>query len=226
MFISAQYSFSQDNYFSLCFGSNKTLGNFSKSNNILNGGYASSGFIASYSGAFYFQKRMGIAGNFSFNSNLIDAENAQNDLVEIYEEAVINEMSLQTNIGQWSTVTLNAGPQFTLPAGNFAFDFFVLAGVDIIFAPEYEISIRDQNNTELFHTKLESANARPGLDAGMSIRYLLNDVLGIRIFVSYLQSGTNGKLLLDYNSRTIRDSLKFKNKIQILYAGIGLVYRL
>lgn len=220
------HGLAQDNYFSLCFGSNKAFGSFAKSNNLLTQGYATNGFMATYSGAFYVNKNIGIAGNLGFNTNLIEAEKAEDALAQFYTETIPENTNSTLNLGQWNQVTLNSGPQITLRTASFAFDFFVLVGFDIIFAPNLDVKWLDVNGGEIFHTRLETSAARPSFDTGFGIRYLFNDKSGIRVFVSYIQSGTKGELLIDKDLGSVHESVNYKTKIQILVAGIGLVYRI
>ncbi len=220
------HGLAQDNYFSLCFGSNKAFGSFAKSNDLLAQGYATNGFMAVYSGAFYFHKNLGIAGNLEFNTNLLKVEKAENALAQFYTGTIPENINSALNLGQWNQVMLNTGPQITLHAASFAFDFFVLVGFDIIFAPNLDIKWLDVNGGEVFHTRLEASGARPSFEPGFGIRYLFNDKSGIRVFVSYIQSGTKGKLLIDRDLGVVHESVNYKTKIQILVAGIGLVYRI
>ena len=54
MLVFTSYTISaQDNYMSLSFGASKPLGNFALADDILSDGYALTGFMADYSGAYY-----------------------------------------------------------------------------------------------------------------------------------------------------------------------------
>jgi hypothetical protein len=215
----------QDNYMSLSFGLSNPMGDYANTEILENDGYAINGFLAEYSGAYYLKNHFGITGAIKFNQNTLDYTAAKEALRELIpSDGIEKEGSL--NIGYWSIVSFGVGPQISIPIiGNLYFDVFVLPGLHIVTSPKMELSaIVDE--TSIKYT-ISSQNLSVGFETGVSLRTLLGKKTGLRIFASYLQSSSKGEVLQKIeNENDINSITDFSKTIQLLDAGIGIVYKM
>ena len=219
---------SQDNYMALCFGKGMAMGDFAKTEDVFNNGFANGGFAASYSGAYYPFKKLGLAGAIGFNTNYLNIEESKKSLFDLFpEEYFPTDYTDNSELGQWNLVFIHVGPQFSWPTGNLCIDVFLLGGIDLIFSPGMEVNITDNANPEnKYYSALSTNNASLGFDGGVALRYQLNDETGIRIYTNYLHSSAKGSLYRENKLGQIKNEEDYKTKIQIQNIGLGLVYRL
>lgn len=215
----------QDNYMSLSFGASKPLNCFAMTDDILTDGYAHTGFMADYSGAYYPLKYLGFAGNIRFSTNGINFEEAQSDLLALIP-VMTDTLNTSLEMGVWNTVSLAVGPQFTITSGDFNFDIFLLGGFDVVAGPKMDLTA-ELTSGEYFYTTLESQKLSLGFETGASIRYFFSGGTGIRIFSTYQQTSAKGELRKELDS--IDDDIQksdYKTSIQMINFGIGLIYQL
>ena len=218
----------QDNYMALCFGRGQALGDFAKTEDILNNGFAKGGFATSYSGAYFPYGKLGLGGTLGFNTNYLKREETQKNLIDLVPSEFLPILYTDNSeFGYWRLVFIHVGPQFTWPIGKLYLDVFLFGGIDLIFLPVMRTVIRDNSDPEnVYSTFLSTKNASMGFDGGVALRYQLNNVTDIKIYTNYVHSSAKGSLYWNYTSMRIQNMKDFKTKIQILNIGIGLTYRI
>lgn len=212
----------QDNYMALSFGGGIPMGDFAKHTNIYSHGYANTGFMADYSGAYYPIDYIGIAGSARFTSNLLKQNEVRRDLYNLLPEDTPVDPNARLDIGKWDVISLTFGPQFTYPTSIVDIDVYFLAGLNIVNSPKMELSAEDSSG-ELLSTSLTSQSARFGWDAGINLRFKLSESSGIRVFVGYQHTTVKGELRGSGSEGTPGN---YVPKIDLINSGIGLVYRL
>jgi hypothetical protein len=220
-------SFSQENYMSLCFVGNSPIGNFSSNKNLLTDGFAKTGFGGEYSGAYFFSKYIGVGGNIKYISNTVD-DNAVKQLLvdEIPDDFPVE--NAQFGIGLWKQVSFVGGPYISLPMEKISLDVFTLIGLNIIMPPEMRVSATIDD--EIFERSLSVQSINYAFDLGIALRYHIDERYSIRLFSSYYQSNSKGKVKeeLDENGDGNRESTETNQSVamQSVNFGIGIVYRL
>jgi len=220
-------SFGQENYMSLCFVANAPLGNFSSNKNLLTDGFAKTGFGGEYSGAYFLTEYIGLGGNIKYISNTID-ENSVRQLLydELPEDFPVE--NVQFGIGLWKQVSLVAGPYFSLPLPNISLDAFTLIGINFIMPPGMQITATIDD--EYYEKSLSVQTINYAFDLGVALRYHVNERYSFRLFSSYYQSNSKGKVKeeIDDNGDGNREVIETDQsvKMQSVNFGIGIVYRL
>lgn len=212
----------QDNYMALSFGGGIPMGDFAKSTDIYSHGYANTGFMADYSGAYYPIDYIGIAGSARFTSNLLKQDEVRRDLFALLPDGTPDDPNARLDIGKWDVISFTFGPQFTYPTSFVDIDIYALVGLNIVNSPKMELQVQDSGG-DLVETSLTSQSARFGWDAGINLRFKLSESSGIRVFVGYQHSSVKGELRGSGIEGTPENYIP---KIDLINSGIGLVYRL
>jgi len=211
---------------SLCFVGSTPLGNFSSHKSLRTDGFALTGFGGDYSGAYFFSKYIGVGGNIKFITNTID-DDAVRQLIrdEIPDDIPVE--NAQFGIGLWKQVSLAGGPYFTLPLSTLNLDAFTLIGINFILPPEMRVSATIDD--ESYERSLSVQTVNYALDLGIALRYHFNEIYSIRLFSSYFQSKSSGKIREEADDGTNPPDVEETNQsltIQSINFGIGVVYRL
>jgi hypothetical protein len=226
LFIFVFFSFSllgQENYMALSFGRSFPLGDFAADQSSLENGFAYTGFLAEYSGAYYLRKYIGFGGALKFSDNPINEQAVLDDFTELIPENSTADSALDYNFGQWNIVSMAVGPNISYPLGRIAFEAYFYAGCNIIYPPGMDITA-DLGADGIFSTSLETKNARFGFDTGLNIRYRLSESAGLKFIVGYQSSSVKGELIQHFSNGQKDIRSDYFCKIQLINAGIGLVY--
>ncbi len=220
-------SFGQENYMSLCFVGNAPLGNFSSNKNLLTDGFAQTGFGGEYSGTYFFTEYIGVGGNIKYISNTID----DNSVKQLLRDELPDNFpggNVQFGIGLWKQVSLVAGPYFSLPLPKLSLDAYTLIGINFIMPPEMRVSATIDE--EFYERNISVQSINYALDLGIALRYHVNESYSLRIFSSYYQSNSKGKVKeeIDENGDGNREIVDTDQSVtmQSVNFGIGIVYRL
>lgn len=217
----AALTHAQSNYMALSFGGGFPMADFASSTDIYTHGYANTGFMADYSGAYYIYDYVGFAGNIRFTSNLLKEDEVRRDLRALLPEDLPADIPTRLDVGRWDVISLTVGPQFSYPAGRVEFDAYFLVGLNVVSPPLLELTV-EPTPGEYISTKLSSQNARFGWDAGINIRFNLSETSGLRFFVGYQHTSVKGELRGENGGQ----SGDYTPKIDLINSGIGLIYRL
>lgn len=212
----------QDNYMALSFGAGLPIGDFADNADIYTHGYAKTGFMADYSGAYYPIDYIGIAGAARFTSNLLQQDEARRDLIDLIPGDIPEDVNARVDLGKWDVISFSVGPQFTYPTSIVDFDVYFLVGLNIVNSPKLEVTV-ETSPDEFISTSATSQSARFGWDAGINLRFKLSENSGIRVFVGYQHSSVKGELRTGEGSNGEDNYLP---KIDLINSGIGLIYRL
>ncbi len=221
----------QNNYMSISIGKVFPLESFQATNDLKTNGFALSGISGDYSGAFFLKKNVGIAGDIRFASNSL----ADNLVASYLKEELFNQdlpfilpdtLNSTISVGIWNQVSFMAGPEITLLANNFNFDFNALGGINFIFPPDMSLSFNLGESS--YERKLETRSISYALNIGLAIRYHLSDKSSIRLHCSYFQSNVRGHITntILYNNTSTTALTPYNCRILSMNVGIGLVYRL
>jgi hypothetical protein len=215
----------QNNFMALSFGAGIPKGEYASSQSVFNSGFAHNGFVAEYSGAYFLKKYIGLGGVFRFNANLTDNEKISSDLDKYKYVDAPENTQISYNFSQWNLVSLAAGPIFSYPMGNLTIDAYIFAGLNVINQPKMEL-IGDMGNNNFYSVSLQIKNASVVLDGGINIRYRLNEYTGIKLFTGYQYSMANGEIIQQIGISQGNSLGSYHCNIQLIYAGLGLVYYL
>jgi hypothetical protein len=214
----------QEHYMALTFGLGRPLGNFAKTESLATDGFAQNGFMADYSGAYYFVDFFAAGGNVKFNQSALWQDDLRDVLLDILPPEATDNIT-QFNTGFWSDVSLAIGPLVTLPIGIFSFDAYFYPGLHIVAHPR--MYIEAEINGELAYTNLSSQNVRFGFESGINLRVKISSTAGLRFFGSYLQTSSSGEITTtDDSGNGSSQTVKFDRKIEYLNTGIGFIYYL
>jgi hypothetical protein len=215
--------YSQDNYMALSFGRTFPQNDFAKSDSIYNNGFANMGFLAEYSGAYFFIDYVGLGGAAKFSSNMIDEEALINEFYSMLPDNTPESTMISSAPGIWKIVSIAAGPHLSYPINRLTIDGYFYLGFNIIYPPKMELAA-DLGSDGIYSISGDYKNLSLGFDTGMNIKYNLSDAMGIKVFVGYQQSAAKGDLTL-YNSIDQGEATNpYSCKIQLINVGIGLVY--
>ncbi len=213
----------QENYMALSFGLSNPIGDFSKTSSLASDGYAKTGFLADYSGAYYWANYIGLGGNIKFTQHTIDGDPAEEELINLLPESASASIT-EINIGFWYDVSFAIGPQFTYPVGPFSFDVYLFPGFHVVHPPNMEIVGKSSSN--YYSTVLSAQKLRFGIESGVALRINITETTGIRIFGSYLQTNSKGTITSKDKEGNSTGSVDLKRKIQMLNTGIGIIYKI
>lgn len=212
----------QDNYMALSFGAGVPLGDYASTVSLSSDGFALNGFMAEYSGAYYLINYLGVGGAIKFNQSALNKEKIQDALLEVLTDGTLDSIT-QSNLGFWSIVSLGVGPQFSLPAGRFVFDFYFFPGMHIVTPPKLELTAIIDGNPE--YTTVSSQKLRFGFETGASLQIHINETTGLRLSASYLETSSKGSVKgREQTNGSEIENAEFTRRILIVNASIGLVY--
>lgn len=219
------FAHAQENFMSLSFGRGIPMSDFANTASLANNGFATQGYMADYSGAYYPFDYWGLAGTIKFNQNALDQDATRAALIDLIPETPPGNYDITLDIGYWNIVSIGVGPQFTLPISKLSIDAYFFPGLHIVAPPKMQLTIHDGEDSKVYRG--ETQNLRFGFETGLALRYELGSNYGIRLSASYLQTSSKGELISNLAGQ-IDDNkeLDFTTKIQIINFGIGLVYRM
>ena len=209
-------------------------GDFAKNDSVTGGlGYATSGFMFGFDGAYFPDDYLGIGGTITFvNSNIDEAKYKSDLFKQIHERypdlEIPDSITINYNLGSWRYINIMVGPQGTVRAGNFNIDLRALGGVSFVFQPQSLFQVYDDEGGSLFsRTRSDKAKAGFGYTLGAGIRYEFENNYIIRFAVDYTGTKVSYETIDeitndngDIETSTKRTDYSLSN-IQI---GIGVAY--
>lgn len=195
-------------------------------------GYATPGFLFTFDGAIFPDDYLGIGATVTYGSNSPDSEQYKadlfNDIFQRYPELEEFQDNIYFDFGSWRFLNFHVGPAFTAHAGSFNFDFRVLAGLSLAWAPEQLIQA-DWGQDQSFSRKVEDkAIPTLGFTAGAGIRYGFKGGYVIRLIGEY----TNCKPTMEITEDVLADiaegneitTTNVDMPIKNILVGIGIAY--
>lgn len=233
IFLFSNDLFSQnESFLGLSFGYVMPQGTFSSTDFTEEGaGYATSGFLFGFDGAWFPDDYLGIGGSVTFINANIDKGKYKDDFVESlkvkYPDFELPDSTeIKSDLGVWRLVNVMVGPHGTFHAGKFNFDIRALAGFCFVFAPNSQLQIF-QNDEQLFSTKRTSkASPNLGFTVGGGIRYAMQNSYVIRFTAEY--TGTNAtfettdEILIEDEITAVTSTTDYP--INNFYIGLGIAY--
>jgi opacity protein-like surface antigen len=233
-FLVFQLKSQDESFVALNVGGAIPQGDFAKNDSVSGGlGYATSGFMFGFDGAFFPDDYLGIGGTITFVNSNIDEGKYKSDLTrhihEKYPDLEIpDSIVIGYNLGSWRYINIMIGPQGTIRAGNFNIDLRALGGVSFVFQPQSLFQVfNDEGGTLFSRTRSDKAKAGFGYTLGAGIRYefhnnyiirLSADYTGTKVSYETIDEITNDNGDIETSTRRTDYSL---SNIQI---GIGVAY--
>ncbi len=187
-------SFAQDESFlGLSFGTAIPQGKFAEQDFYdKETGYANTGFMFAFDGAWFPDDYLGIGGTVTFASNNPDKNAYKEDLRQYIIDSTDLEEVLDENFvvdyGVWKYLNIFIGPNFTYPLGRFNIDARILAGVSFGWQPSQEIDATDEIEST-FSRKVEGkAKAALGYCVGGGVRYAFKSGYVLRVTAEWANS--------------------------------------
>ena len=215
----------QSNFMSLTLGKSSTLGEYG-SMEALTDGFATSGIVADYSGAYFISKYAGFGGSVKYSSNPTDEAKIKKLLSQQIPSEIPSNVDTMYNTGFWKNVSVMAGPFFTLPAGNFNIDLYGFGGIGFVMPPPFDIVA---SNTDNYYSRTSSSRQVSwAFNAGAGFRYNLNDNYALRFHSDFFASSASMKIHTELTTKdkNVSDTEKYRTLIEFLSLQVGLVYRM
>ncbi len=232
------FSFSQDESFlGLCFGAALPLGEFAETDFYdKSNGYANTGFMFSFDGAWFPDDYLGIGGTVTFASNNPDKIKYKQDLKQYLNDSTdlgeILDENFVVDYGVWKYLNIFIGPNFTYPVGRSNIDARILAGVSFGWQPGQTIDATDANESA-FSRKVEGkAIAALGYCVGGGVRYAFKSGYVLRIIAEF----ANSKPKFEYTSEIRLEQIQgdeyeivveketYEMPFKNVHLGIGIAY--
>ncbi len=183
----------QQNFGSISFGTSIPQGDFGSTEDISNSGYALTGGVIRFDGAYFPGSYLGIGGTFSFGSNYVERDSLLSDMITYIEENASSTVDIPEDAeilygsGFWNNINLLIGPQFAIRATQrLYFDFRALAGLTVLRFPDQELRITYDGN-EIY--SVTSGNTLSfGFTTGIGLRYNLNSNIALKLAADYYQT--------------------------------------
>lgn len=200
-------------------------------------GYASNGFLFTFDGTVFPDDYLGISATVSYGSNNPDKTKYQEDLINDFYEKNPELSNLEDNIsfdyGTWRYLNFHAGPAVTFRAGPVNFDLRVLGGLSLVWSPELDFQITEDQTLEdpetLFSRKSsDKAVTALGFTAGAGVRYKMKNGYVLRLIAEY----SNSKPTFTTSQRIFNSDTKefdvveseVDMPIKNIHLGIGIAY--
>jgi len=199
-------------------------------------GYANTGFMFAFDGAWFPDDYLGIGGTVTFASNNIDKNAYKNDLRQYLFDSIpqiadILDSNFVADLGVWKYLNIFVGPSFTYPIGRFNIDARILAGVTFGWQPSQEIDATD-NIESTFSRKVEGkAQAALGYCVGGGVRYAFKSGYVLRVTAEWANSKPtfyyNGNVTYEEDGNDIEievEDIEYKMPFKNVHVGIGIAY--
>jgi hypothetical protein len=212
------------NFIGVTGGYSSLMGNITKSDYMnSSSGYASSmGYNTGIEGAYYLNKHIGIGGLFSFAS--FSTANLQT-LSDGYKEDFDVDSISVTVTTKYNFYNFFVGPYFSFPVKKFTIDFRVVAGLTLVYTPEFDVNVVDGGKPHPFAQNISSGTGF-GSQVGLGMRYSITDHLGIKLNADYYY--TNPNIAIENSNRAIvagRLLTNYHEAITMLNINLGLAYQ-
>jgi len=231
-------SFSQDESFlGLCFGGALPQGKFAESDFYdKSTGYANTGFMFSFDGAWFPDDYLGIGATVTFASNNPDKNQYKADFKQYLADSTdigeILEDNFYVDFGVWKYLNIFVGPTVTYPIGRFNIDVRILGGVTFAWQPTQTIDATDVNESTFSRKISSKAVPALGFCVGGGVRYAFKSGYVLRVMCEY----ANAKPEFEYTSEIrieqiqgndyeiIVETEKYHMPIKNIHLGIGIAY--
>jgi hypothetical protein len=224
-----------ESFLGISIGGALPLGTFAGTEFRAGDGFAQTGFMFAFDGAWFPDDYMGIGGTITYASNNPDKEQYLEDLNNEFksnfpELGEFVDSNLIFDYGVWKYLNFYIGPSFTVPAGYFNFDFRVLAGLQLAWQPDQTINATYDSGS----TFSRQINPKPvptiGWSAGMGIRYAFKSGFVLRVSADYANSKptfTITEITLDPDGlNPEQNDREYKMPIKNIQVGIGIAYNI
>jgi len=222
-----------ESYLGIAVGAALPQGTYAETNYGEANGYAGTGFMFAFDGAWFPDDYLGFGATVTYASNNPDKkqylEDVKSSLMEDYPLlGEIIDSNFIFDYGVWKYLNIYIGPTVTVPAGRFNFDFRILAGLQLAWQPDESINAKYESGS----TFSRKNNSKPvptiGYCAGVGVRYAFQSGFVLRIMTDYANSKPTFEttdITLDSEGlnpeQTTREvTMPIKN----FHVGIGIAY--
>ena len=192
-------------------------------------GYAKTGFLFTFDGAWFPDDYLGIGATVTFASNNIDRTKYKEDLIADIHERYPDfpeDLDFYYDVDVWKYLNLHIGPNVTVPFGRFNFDIRAHGGLTLAWAPAEELSFK---NDEIdFNTKRQKKPVPTlGFTVGAGLRYAFQNNFVLRVIGDYSGSKPTfetTEIVIDNNGIPEEKTTKVDFPINNIHVGIGIAY--
>ena len=209
-------------------------GDFAKKDSVTGGlGYANSGFMFGFDGAFFPDDFLGIGGTITFVNSNIDQGKYKMDLFnhiknEYPDIEIPDSIEVNYSLGAWRYINIMIGPQGTIRAGSFNIDIRALGGVSFVFQPQSMFQVySEEDKINFSRTRSDKAKAGFGYTLGAGIRYEFKNNYIIRLSADYTGTKVSYETIdeITYDNGEIETSTKNTDfALSNIQIGIGVAY--
>lgn len=226
-------------YFSISMGGCMPIGTYAKTDPaISDAGFARKGFALNLDATYPFNANWSFKGMVMLNNNPVDRngmgtmmENRMKKVVT-FTEAERDNLTLTVN--SWMSNSMVFGPVFTINFDKLAWDFQVLAGLNVTYLPNQKLLYKPSiGSWEYLQRNTNSTNASLDLLTGTAFRFKVTDKLQLKVSADYqhTRSKTSFEELktTKVNSVMTVDRLNSGSVVvpkQVVMASVGFVYYL
>lgn len=200
-----------------------------------NNGYAGTGFMFAFDAALFPDDYLGFGATVAYGSNNPDKkqylEDVKNDLSSNYP--LLGE-ALDSNFifdyGVWKYLNIYVGPTVTVPAGNFNFDFRLLAGLTLAWQPNQTINATYESGSTFSRKISPKPVPTIGYSAGVGVRYAFKTGFVLRVNADWVNSKPTFEttdLSIDSEGMELEEvTREVQMPIKNFHVGIGIAYNL
>ena len=217
--------YGQRSYLGLSFGASLPSEEFAKTSLAEDGGYALTGFIIEFSGAYVFDYYFGIAGTFTFSSNPPDRDQLKQDLIDAITDPTIPPEIEEVifNHGSWMYSNLMVGPFFTIPIAFMNLDFRAVAGLSVLLSPPWELTVHTTEET--YFTTRHGSTASFAYMLGTGIRFNINSNYAIRLGGDYFHSKPTFSVDEDSAAGAATGKSTYDMSVGTINLNVGIAYK-
>jgi len=215
--------YGQRNYVGLSFGGSIPSEEFAKKDLFEDGGYALSGFVLEFSGAYIFDYYLGIAGTFTFSSNSPDRNQYGEDIKDAVPGPLPADVLLDMKIGNWLYSNIMAGPILTIPVWKLNIDFRGVAGLSFLMSPPQELYIK--SGDEEYFERRSGQTVNFAYMLGTGLRFNVNPTYAIRLSADYFRSKPSFSISENGLLNGITGKTSYDMSVGTFNLNIGIAYR-
>ena len=196
------------------------VGSFGAWNNT--SGFAKTSFNIGVDGAYYFLKRLGIAGTITYSDHGALNASDVSKLAQGYQQAFDVDQDSAASSGRYKALNVMLGPILSLPCKKFIFDFRAMAGILKSFStPQINSTLTDASINYPF-SQLSSTASAFGLQAGVGVRYALTETWALSLKADYFYS--SGVKITNENRKNNAGRLETKQEMSWVNVSAGIAY--
>ncbi len=194
-------------------------------------GFATSGFLMSFEGNYFFAGGLGVVGSLTYGMNGMDEIALQDHLKKRMQElypgiTLPPDATQQWNAEQWNNVNLLAGPVLSFPISSLKLELRGMLGVSFVMPPQWEYYVAWEDKQ--FHVTSSGQSARFAWQLGGGLTYMHEAGYGFRLGFDYFSTTTRHNVYYTYRQGNADES-PYKEipqfmQVAMYQATVGILY--